>query len=84
MMPKDEFMAIETARYIGLGMDLQAARTLANADWGWARGRTHDMRVAEARERLKFRHKSAGQREAEDMDREYYDEGWTMTRRGWK
>ena len=51
-MIRDEFMAIEVARYIGLGMDLQAARSLANADWGWSGGRTHDMRVSEARERL--------------------------------
>jgi hypothetical protein len=54
-MSRDEFLAIEVARYIGLGMDLQAARSLANADWGWADGRTYDMRVAEARERLKAR-----------------------------
>ena len=51
-MTRDEFMAIETARYIGLGMDLQAARSMAASDWSWSGGRTYDMRVAEARQRL--------------------------------
>ena len=51
-MTRDEFLAIETARYIGLGLDLEAARSMANADWQWSGGRTYDMRVAEARLRL--------------------------------
>ena len=54
-MTRDEFLAIETARYIGLGIDLQAARSMAASDWSWSGGRTYDMRVAEARERLKTR-----------------------------
>ena len=51
-MSKDEYMAIETARYIGIGMDLQAARSLAASDWAWSGGKTYDMRVAEARDRM--------------------------------
>jgi hypothetical protein len=51
-MTYDEFMAIEVARYIGIGMDLQAARSLAAWDWTWSGGKTYDMRVAEARERV--------------------------------
>ncbi len=54
-MNREEFMAIETARYIGLGMDLQAARSLAASDWTWSDGKTHDMRVAEAQLRLDAR-----------------------------
>ena len=49
----DQFMAIEVARYIGLGMDLQAARSLAANDWDCWGGLTHDMRAAQARARLK-------------------------------
>ena len=76
-MSKDEFLAIETARYIGLGMDLQAARSLANADWTWTGGRTYDMRVAEARDRLKAHRR---QRWLEPTADDLFDEEYNWDR----
>ena len=55
-MTKTEFMAVETARYIDAGMDLAAARSLAAADWNWCGGKTCQMRVADALERVLQRH----------------------------
>lgn len=54
-LTEPEFMAIEVARYVGLGMDLQAARSLARNDWNCWGGITGDMRAAQARARLETR-----------------------------
>ncbi len=54
-LTEPEFMVIEVARYVGLGMDLQAARSLAANDWQCWGGITADMRAAQARTRLKAR-----------------------------
>ena len=69
-MSRELFMAIEVARYIGLGMDLQAARSMAEADWQWCGGRTYEQRTGEARARLRYRGKDRRDDDQKDYDEE--------------
>ena len=85
-MSKEEFLAIETARYIDAGMDLFAARTLAASDWNWCGGKTFQMRVADALERVLARHiqkKYAPTAEDEDETIRRWDDQTTEANRWW-